>query len=169
MLLSLPLYLSGRTSTPCPKCGMARDPNDSERTGDHRYCLPCYRTFVSGAELDYNARVHNERVLGRRERFQDVLRRVLSLLLPGSGHAEAGHGLGGFLLAFSVLFGVGILLRPMGLWRPPYELFSDNWAAQQSIAWAVISLAAFFALSAVARGISPTKVSGPSSKRRREP
>jgi hypothetical protein len=156
-LLSLPLYLSGRSSSPCPKCGLARDPQDAPRTGNHRYCMPCYQTFVSGASLDYNARVHNEHVLGRRERFQDVLRRVLSVLMPGTGHSQAGHGLGGFLISLLTAFGIILLLRPMGLWRPPFELFSDNWAAQKTLAWLLISLGAFFALTAAARGIRPTE------------
>jgi hypothetical protein len=160
-LLSLPLYLSGRASSPCPKCGLARDPSDAPNTGNHRYCLPCYHTFVSGASLDYNARVHNEHVLGRRERFQDVARRVLSVVMPGAGHSQAGHGLAGFVISLLTVFGIILLLRPMGLWRPPFELFSDNWGAQKTIAWVLISVGAFFALAAAARGISPTETTEP--------
>lgn len=165
VLLSLPLYLKGKASSPCPKCGLARDPRDAPKTGNHRYCLPCYHTFVSGASLEYDARVHNERVLGRRERFQDIMRRLLSVIMPGTGHSEAGHGLIGFVVSLSTLFGAMILLRPMGLWRPPYELFSDNWAAQKSIAWILISIGLMVALAAVARGVAPTTVSTPSDKR----
>jgi hypothetical protein len=162
-LLTLPLRLTNRASTPCPKCGLARDPNDAEKTGDHRYCLPCYRTFVSGAKLDYDARVHNERVLGRRERFQDGLRRVLSILMPGSGHVEAGHGLGGFLVSFMMLFGVLLLLRPMGLWRPAFELFNENWGGQLAFAIILLCIGGVFALSAAARGVAPTEVRSTSS------
>jgi tetratricopeptide (TPR) repeat protein len=165
-LLSLPLYLTRRTSSPCPKCGMARDPSDAPKTGDHRYCLPCYHTFVSGASLEYRARVHNERVLGRRERFQDVMRRLLSVVMPGTGHSQAGHGLGGFVLSLLVVFGAMILVRPFGPWRPPFELFTDNWAAQQSLAWVLISIGAFFALAAVGRGISSSEVRSPTNKRK---
>ncbi|MGM0558699.1 MAG: tetratricopeptide repeat protein [Myxococcota bacterium] len=164
-LLTLPLYLTNRPSTPCPKCGLARDPNDAEKTGDHRYCLPCYRTFVSGAKLDYDARVHNERVLGRRERFQDALRRILSILMPGTGHIEAGHGLGGFIISFLMLFGVLILLRPLGLWRPAYELFHQNWGGQMGIAVLLISIGGVFALSAAARGVTPTEARSKSTSR----
>src|SRR5699024_7129936 len=39
VLLGLPLALLGRTSTPCPNCGLARDPGDAEETANHRYCL----------------------------------------------------------------------------------------------------------------------------------
>ena len=164
VLLSLPLYLSGRASSPCPKCGMARDPQDAPKTANHRYCLPCYHTFVSGASLDYNARVHNEQVLGRRERFQDVMRRVLSVIMPGTGHSQAGHGLGCFVLTVLTVFGAIILVRPMGLWRPPYELFTDNWAAQKSVAWALVSIGGFFALMAATRGISPTQTTDRTSR-----
>ncbi|QDG54643.1 hypothetical protein FIV42_29030 [Persicimonas caeni] len=165
-LASLPLYLSGRASSPCPKCGLARDPEDAPKTGNHRYCLPCYHTFVSGASLAYEARVHNERVLGRRERFQDVMRRVLSVVVPGTGHSQAGHGLGGFVITLLTAFGVFVLLRPMGIWRPPYELFSENWAAQQSIAWLLVSIGAFFALTAALRGVSPTETTNRTSNKR---
>ncbi len=164
-LLSLPLYLGGRASSPCPKCGMARDPADEPETGNHRYCLPCYHTFVSGASLDYNARVHNERVLGRRERFQDVMRRALSLVMPGTGHAQAGHGLGGFVVTFLTVFGLVVLLRPMGIWRPPFELFTDNWAAQKYIAVGLIGIGLIVGLAAVARGVSPTFVAHTKDKR----
>ncbi len=165
-LLSLPVQLGGRSSSPCPKCGMARDPEDGPQTGHHRYCLPCYHTFVSGASLDYNARVHNERVLGRRERFQDVMRRVLSVILPGTGHSQAGHGLAGFILSFVMVFAALIIWRPMGVWRPTYELFSDNWAAQISVAWVLVSIGGFFVLQAALRGISPTEISSSSRSRR---
>jgi tetratricopeptide (TPR) repeat protein len=165
VLLSLPLYLFARASSPCPKCGLARDPTDAPQTGNHRYCLPCYHTFVSGASLDYNARVHNEHVLGRRERFQDIMRRVLSVIMPGTGHSQAGHGLGGFTITLLTVFGAIILFRPMGLWRPPFELFTDNWGAQKTIAWLLVSVGIFFALAAAARGISPTETTKRTRKR----
>lgn len=159
VLLGLPLALTGRTSTPCPNCGMARDPKDAPKTGDHRYCLPCYQTFVSGASLEYSARVHNEKVSGRRERFQEFLRRTLSVLMPGTGHCQAGHGLFGFCIIFVTLFGLAILWQPMGIWRAPNELLSQNWAAQQSIAWVLIAIGVSVGLSAAIRGIRPTSVS----------
>lgn len=165
-LLGLPLMLTGRMSTPCPKCAMARDPHDAPRTGNHRYCVPCYHTFVSGASLEYSARVHNEKVLGRRERFQDILRRALSLLAPGSGHMQAGHGLLGFLVLFLTLFGLAILWLPMGVWRVPAELTSDNWAAQRTVAWLLVAVGASVALSAVIRGIRPAQERSASKPRR---
>lgn len=159
VLLGLPLATLGRTSTPCPNCGMARDPRDAPKTGDHRYCLPCYQTFVSGSSLEYSARVHNERVSGRRERFQEFLRRALSLLMPGTGHCQAGHGLYGFGVIFGTLFGLALLWRPMGIWRAPQEILSQNWAAQQSVAWALIAIGVSVGLNAAIRGIRPTQLS----------
>lgn len=165
VLLSIPLRSGGRASSPCPKCGMARDPSDREQTGHHRFCLPCYHTFVSGASLHYDARVHNERVLGRRERIQDLLRRLLTILIPGSGHAQAGHGLGGFALSTAVALAVITVLQPLGIWRPTFELFTDNWGAQVTIAWVVLVLCAFFVLSAAIRGISsPESADKPPSR-----
>lgn len=169
VLLGLPLTLGRRTSTPCPHCGMARDPRDAPKTGDHRYCLPCYQTFVSGASLEYSARVHNEKVSGRRERFQEFLRRALSLLMPGTGHCQAGHAVFGFLVIFGTLFGIALLWRPMGIWRAPHELFSVNWAAQESIAWVLISIGASIGLSAALRGIRPTQISAPKGAKQNQP
>ncbi|MFW5966486.1 MAG: hypothetical protein ACOCV2_03155, partial [Persicimonas sp.] len=165
VLVSIPLYTGARASSPCPKCGMARDPSDREQTGHHRFCLPCYHTFVSGASLHYDARVHNERVLGRRERIQDLLRRFLSIVVPGAGHAQAGHGLGGFALSTAVALSIITLLQPLGIWRPTFELFTDNWAAQTTIAWVVLVVCAFFVLSAAIRGISsPESADTPPSR-----
>lgn len=166
VLLGLPLYLTRRTSTPCPNCGLARDPADAEVSDEHRYCLPCYQTFVSGATLEYAARTHNERILGRRERFQDGSRRLLSLLLPGTGHCQAGRGLFGFLTIFITLLGAAILWRPMGIWRPAAELFTENWAGQQTIAWLLISIGVAIGLSGALRGIRPAQPSGRAKTRR---
>ena len=160
VLLGLPLWARRLTSTPCPSCGMARDPEDAPQTGGHRYCLPCYQTFVSGASFEYSARVHNERVSGRRERFQEFLRRALSLLMPGTGHCQSGHGLYGFLVIFTTLFGLALLWQPMGVWRAPHEILSQNWAGQQTIAWILVAIGASIGLSAAFRGIRPTQVSG---------
>lgn len=160
VLLGLPLWARRLTSTPCPSCGMARDPEDAPQTGGHRYCLPCYQTFVSGASFEYSARVHNERVSGRRERFQEFLRRALSLLAPGTGHCQSGHGLFGFVVIYITLFGLALLWQPMGVWRAPQELLSQNWAGQQTIAWVLIAIGASIGLSAAFRGIRPTQVSG---------
>ncbi len=117
LLLSI-LSLLGFTSSPCPNCGLAREPDDPERTGGHPHCLPCYRTFVGGAELGYRARVHYETLLGRRSTIQMFLRRALSLLVPGAGHALAGRVFAGFALGGTLGLGLLLVAQPDWLWQP---------------------------------------------------
>lgn len=160
LFLTLQPYLRQRVSTPCPKCGLARDPEDARELGGHHYCLPCYQTFVSGATLDYHARVQSETTLGRRDRFQSFLRRSLSLLLPGTGHVLGGHALRGTLAFMALSFGAFWLMNPMGLWRPPAELFHEGWAGQQAVAWVLIGLGVLVGLWGLFAGVDPTRVRG---------
>ncbi|TXC78046.1 hypothetical protein FRC91_04765 [Bradymonadales bacterium TMQ1] len=160
LLLTLQPYLRQRVSTPCPKCGLARDPDDARELGGHHYCLPCYQTFVSGASLDYHARIQSETTLGRRDRFQSFLRRALSLLLPGTGHVLGGHALRGTVAFLALAFGAFWLANPMGLWRAPAELFHEGWAGQQVFAWVLVGLGALVGLRGLVAGVDPTRVRG---------
>lgn len=148
----------GKLSTPCPKCGLARDPRDDATTGAHHLCLPCYRTFVTGAGLDYKARVYNERVLGGRSRFQSGLRRVTSFVAPGTGHHLAGRSITGFFVGSMFVLGLLFIFLPVGLVRPPHELMSDNWGGFWSLGWLLASGAGFTALHAALRDIDPIGV-----------
>jgi len=143
------------TSTPCPRCGMARDPGDDQTTGAHSYCLPCYRTFVTGAGLDYNARIYNETVLGRRERFNGFLRRCFCILVPGAGHHLAGRALVGFGLSLCLALGVLLALNPMGVIRPIHEIYSENWGGAKTLGWTLALTAAFSLIWAAIRGLEP--------------
>lgn len=165
IFLTLPLYLRRKVSTPCPKCGLARDPTDSDKTNQHRYCLPCYQTFVSGATLDYHARVHSEATLGRRNRLQAFFRRAFSLISPGVGHILGGHAIRGVLTFGALVTGILILNFPMGPWRMPHELFYEHWAGQALVAWILISIAATVGLSGVWRGVEPTSARAASKRR----
>ncbi|MFU8804931.1 MAG: tetratricopeptide repeat protein [Bradymonadaceae bacterium] len=155
------LRLTGRTSTPCPRCGLARDPEDDEAMGHHHFCLPCYRTFVASSDLEYEARVHNENVLGRRHRLQNIMRRAFSVLLPGTGHAIAGHALLGFGVLFTISFFALLIWQPLGLWRSPYEFFTDSPMGQTTLAWVVVALCACLGLAGAFRDIEPTIVRRP--------
>lgn len=160
LIVTLPLYLGHRVSTPCPKCGLARDPTDTDETANHHYCLPCYQTFVSGASLDYHARVHSEATLGRRDRIQRLMRRTFSLLTPGLGHVLAGHAVRGMIAFVFVAFGALVLLFPMGpfgAWRPPLELFREHWIGADILAWILISIGACVGLTGLIRGIESTR------------
>lgn len=158
------LRLSGRTSTPCPRCGLARDPEDSERMGHHHYCHPCYRTFVSPEGFDYEARVHNEAVLGRRAQVQTIMRRFFSLILPGTGHALAGQALLGFTVLLSLSFFAIGLLQPTNLWRSPFEFFTLNPYGEHVLSWIVIALCLLTGLLGAWRDIAPTVVAKPKSR-----
>ena len=159
-LLTIPLVLGRRVSSPCPKCGLARDPTETAETGHHHYCRPCYETFVSGASLDYHARVHSEATLGRRDRLQRFLRRAFSLVTPGVGHILGGHALRGTIALGALATGIFILVYPMGplaAWRGPFGLFETHWAGPSLIAWMCIAVAATFGLSGLINGIHPTR------------
>lgn len=161
LLLTLPLYWGRRVSSPCPKCGLARDPEEADQSGHHHYCLPCYQTFVSGASLDYHARVHSEATLGRRDRLQQFLRRAFSVVAPGVGHILGGHAIRGILALSALATGLLLLLYPhgpFGAWRGAFELFREHWAGQAVVAWVLISIAASVGLTGVWRGIESTRI-----------
>lgn len=153
-----------RISTPCPRCGQARDPNDSTKMGGHHFCLPCFRTFQSGSTLEYQARIHNETVLGRRHRTQALLRRTFSLILPGSGHTLAGHAILGFTTTAILLLAALAIWQPMGIWRPPFELFTNNWIGQRTLAWIALGICIAIGLSGTLRDIAPTYPVSPDAR-----
>ncbi len=164
LALSAPLRSMNRTSTPCPRCGLARDPKDSTKMAGHHFCLACFRTFQSGSTLEYQARIHNETVLGRRHRMQAILRRTTSLLLPGSGHALAGHALLGFFTTAMLFLAALSLWQPMGIWRPSFELFTYNWIGQRTLAWIALSICVTIGLNGALRDITPTHPTSPDSR-----
>lgn len=144
-----------RASTPCPRCGQARDPSESRRTGNHMFCVPCYSTFVTGATLDYDARIYNEKVLGRRESFQRVMRRFSGLAVPGLGHQMAGHAVSGFLITALMVACFALVTNPLGIVRAPQELVGTNWSGQIAIAWVFIAICGFTLLGVATRDLEP--------------
>ena len=157
-LLALSLFsMLGYTSTPCPNCGLAREPDDPEQTGGHPHCLPCYRTFVGGAELGYRARVHYETLLGRRSTIQEVLRRSLSVLVPGAGHALAGRVFAGFALGGTLAVGLFVGLYPDWLWQPPRSLEGPDFLGLRWAGWGLVASAGLVALWSAYRDIVPVE------------
>jgi hypothetical protein len=155
-LLVLSVFsMLGYTSSPCPNCGLAREPDDPEQTGGHPHCLPCYRTFVGGAELGYRARVHYETLLGRRSTTQEVLRRSLSVLLPGAGHALAGRVFAGFILGGTLAFGLFVGVYPDLLWQPPRSLAGPDFLGLHWLGWGMVGCAGIVALWSGYRDIVP--------------
>lgn len=147
--------LAQRSSTPCPRCGQARDPSEESKTGNHAYCVPCYSTFIAGASLDYDARVHNERVLSRRDLFHRMMRRGSGFIVPGLGHQVAGHAVSGFAITCGLAFCVAIIVNPAGIVRAPHELFLTNWTAQVTFAWFGVALCVIALISAAKDDLEP--------------
>ena len=164
LLVLLGFGVRRRTSTPCPRCGQARDPSEHRKTGNHLYCVPCYSTFIMGSTLAYEVRLFNEKVLGRRQSFQRLMRRFSGLVIPGLGHQTAGHAGTGFILTLAIVFAFAIVLHPLGLVRAPQELVGTNWSGQVGLAWAVIVVCVFTLLSTAMRDLEPA---GLASKERR--
>lgn len=127
VLLTLPLSLRGALSTPCPRCGLARDPEDGAHSGDHPYCDACYKTFVTGATMEYHARVASEERINQRSGLARTTRRLLAFIAPGAGHATAGHAVVGFLISLVVSGALLWWMRPEGIWRGPQELLRRDW------------------------------------------
>lgn len=127
VLLTAGLMWRGKTSAPCTSCGLARDPEDGGKNGNHPFCMSCYRTYVAGGSMTFQARVESEDTLNARRRMQVLTRRVLSALLPGAGHATAGYGVIGFAGMMSLLLGLLLVLRPQGVWRAPQDLLYADW------------------------------------------
>lgn len=148
----------GWTSTPCPNCGLAREPDDPDQTGGHAHCLPCYRTFVGGAELGYRARVHYETLLGRRATAQMILRRALSILLPGAGHAVAGRAFAGFALGLTIAAGAFLIAAPEWLWQPPRSIAGVDWLGAGIAGWILVSLGGVIALWTAYTDIEPVEM-----------
>ncbi len=151
--LSLPLTLRGKTSTPCPQCGLARDPSDGARTGDHPSCQVCYTTLVTGSTLDYNARIASEDIVRQRNMIQRMMRRGTSLLVPGMGHMVAGRALVGGAITMTLLLGVALILRPHGVWRGPQSLPSTDPGLGQAIGVFLLCVAGLIGLMGAARDI----------------
>ncbi len=152
--------LGRRTSTPCPRCGQARDPSEHAKTGDHVLCVPCYSTYVMGATLDYDTRIYNEKVLGRRAWFQRVMRRFAGVVVPGLGHHLAGHAGTGFIIGFCIFFCAALILNPLGIVRAPHELVGVNWSGQVSFAWIVICICVISVLGVALRDLEPAGARG---------
>jgi len=157
LLLSIVSVL-GFASRPCPNCGLAREPDDEERTAGHPHCLPCYRTFVGGAELGYKARVHYETLLGRRSTTQMVLRRTLSVLIPGAGHSLAGRPAAGFTLAAMLGAGLYLAVSPDWLWRPARSLAGTDFVGAGYLGCLLVAIGALVALGSAWRDIEPLEL-----------
>ena len=155
VLLTAPFPLRGTISTPCPSCGLARDPSDGEKNGDHHFCMSCYRTYVAGASMDFEARVTTEETLSQRRRMQALIRRILSALLPGGGHATSGYGLAGFITSICFFIGALLLWIPGGIWRAPEDLIFLDWMGFTAFGVVFLVITVCIGFYGAARDIPP--------------
>lgn len=158
ILITLPLSLRGDFSTPCPRCSLARDPEDGALSGDHHYCQACYKTFVTGSTMEYQARVQSEERINQRANLQRLTRRLLAFVAPGTGHASAGRALLGFGISLLVSMAIFWGLRPDGVWRGPQDLFGRDWYGLKFIFVALGGVAALVSWWGAWRGIEPGAV-----------
>lgn len=158
-LLTLPLVLRHKSSTPCPSCGLARDPDDGITTHDHPYCASCYGAFIMGSTLSYSERVQSDEMLHSRRSFQQRARRFSSLLMPGAGHMMAGYAVRGALLCFGASFGALWLLRPQGVWRAPDDIIYGNWLRLDLLGGLLLGVALLIALYLIKVGLEPIPLS----------
>ena len=156
-LLTIPLPLTYRCSTPCPSCGLARDPKDSISNANHAYCLSCYESFVMGSTMSYNERVESDAMLQSRRNRQSAARRYLSLLIPGSGHLLTGYGTIGLLMVWFFGTAVLILLKHTGFWRSPADLIFEDWTGITVIAGIITAILYMTSLWILKQGIFPIK------------
>lgn len=147
-LVGWPIRLAGVTSYPCPNCGLAREPKDPERTSGDPHCLPCYRTYMGGAQLTYQTRTRYEELLGRHEKAQSVLRRLFSIVPPGAGHALAGRVTGALLVPLCIGAGLVLGLDPGWSWTPPDMLVGRDWFGYRILGWFLVGTAGLRALFA---------------------
>jgi hypothetical protein len=162
------LVKRGKTSSPCPRCGMPRDPHDAQRTTGHPECLLCYQTFVGGVRLDFGTKLAAEKLLASRSATQRSMRRIGAAMLPGSGHILAGRALSGLLIAWMLVFGGALLYAQQGIWRAPGDLMSQDWTGLHIFGWPLLLLAIAPSLWAAARGVQPIRIdSRDSSEARR--
>lgn len=158
-LLTIPIPLTHKCSTPCPSCGLARSPHDSEKNSNHPYCMSCYESFVMGATMSYNERVASDAMLSSRRRRQSASRRFLSLLLPGSGHILAGYGLAGTIMVALCCMAIIIIVHPQGFWRAPSNLLFDDWFGLRMMAGVILLMLLGVALWILRQGLLPIRVS----------
>jgi tetratricopeptide (TPR) repeat protein len=152
------LVKRGKTSTPCPRCGMARDPHDAKHTGGHPECLLCYQTFVGGVRLDFGTKLAAEKLLQQRSATQRTMRRVGAAILPGTGHFLAGRAVEGVLIAWGFIFGAALLYNPAAVWRPPADLRGHDWTGLAALGWAPLALTLIASLYAASRGVAPVYI-----------
>jgi hypothetical protein len=152
------LVAQRKTSSPCHRCGMARDPDDVDITEGHPDCLLCYQTFVGGVSLDFGTKRAAKQLLSSRAGTQDMMRRLGAALMPGAGHSLAGHAVLGFTLSLLTMLGALILYAPQGIWRGPVDLMGLDWTGITTLGLPLLIAGVLPSLIAAARGISAVQL-----------
>jgi tetratricopeptide (TPR) repeat protein len=91
LFLALLLSMWGRRAEACERCGR---PSCSRCALDNRspeLCARCAALLLRKDGIPSDVRMEQMRRLGRKDRLASLVRRGLSILLPGSGHILAGR------------------------------------------------------------------------------
>jgi tetratricopeptide (TPR) repeat protein len=98
-----------RPSSACVRCGAPACPRCDAGQEDRTHCGPCYNVFqVRGAKVEAALKLQKDVQIRRYRLRQQLLTRLLSVIMPGAGQVFAGHTARGalFMVMFGVLLGV---------------------------------------------------------------
>jgi tetratricopeptide (TPR) repeat protein len=116
-----------KPSSSCGRCGAAACRRCNSELSDQTICGQCYHAFVLKEGVDPQARVKKEIEVHRYQARALRVRRILSLLLVGTGQMLTGRPLVG--LAFLITFAsstLGALVAAGVLPTPSFELGSPS-------------------------------------------
>lgn len=111
LLLGLARHRWMWTSTSCARCGKVFCPRCKTATESDAYCSQCISVFLKRDAVAIEQQAIKVEQIRRRESLENLGRRVVAVLFPGSGEVVVGRWKTGMLMAFFVvLFAGGALV-----------------------------------------------------------
>ncbi len=108
-----------RPSNGCPRCGRAACLRCNRELKDQKQCGQCYHAFVAREGVDPHTRIRKEIEVHRYQARTTRIRRVLSLMIAGTGQLLHGSSLRGLLFLSAFVASVLGLLMALGLIPEP--------------------------------------------------
>jgi tetratricopeptide (TPR) repeat protein len=110
--LILSIGSRGRTAEACVRCGRAYCQSCHYNASDQEYCPRCVHLFLKKDEIKVDVRSDELGRLHRIDSIKAITRRLLSLVLPGSGQILSGRAVVGVPLMMSwIVVGMCVLSR----------------------------------------------------------
>lgn len=107
------LLRRGEPATPCPRCGRASCARCRQEGSGGEFCPQCTHMFVNRGEVAPAVRQEKQQQIARHERWTAIVRRAVSLPLPGAAQILGGRTMCGiFVLG-------GWLILVMRFWIGP--------------------------------------------------